>query len=214
MGRVSGFKRLVFDVAKKNRLFRIAGRHARDAVYRAKMVIDEPFAGIDDRLVYFQTFSGRSYSDSPKALYEYMLNAPEYAGYRFVWSFKEPERFSGLLENGRTEIVRFRSKADNRALRRAKYWISNYRMLDYQHPRKDQIYVQCWHGTPLKRLGYDIAESDNAMNSLSEIKEKYRTDAYSLSRFSTPAGNLISVSFFVFAKYPFPIMSGNNNCKF
>ena len=171
------FKKLVFDIAKKNKGFRVAGRNARDAVYSAKMTLDEPFAKLDDKLVYFQTFSGRGYSDSPKAMYEYMLSAPEYADYRFVWSFKEPEKFSELLENGRTELVKFRSRADNKALRKAKYWIANYRMLDYQHPRKGQIYVQCWHGTPLKRLGYDIKESDNAMNSLSEIKEKYRTDA-------------------------------------
>lgn len=170
-------KKAIFDLAKKNKAFRVAGRAARDAVYRAKMTLDEPFAKADDKLVYFQTFSGRGYSDSPKAMYEYMLNAPEYAGYRFVWSFKEPEKYSFLLKNGRTEIVKFRSKADNKALRKAKYWIANYRMLDYQHPRKDQIYVQCWHGTPLKRLGYDIAESDNAMNSLEEIREKYKTDA-------------------------------------
>ena len=170
-------KKAIFDLAKKNKAFRVAGRAARDAVYRAKMTLDEPFAKADDKLVYFQTFSGRGYSDSPKAMYEYMLSAPEYAGYRFVWSFKEPEKYSFLLKNGRTEIVKFRSKADNKALRKAKYWIANYRMLDYQHPRKDQIYVQCWHGTPLKRLGYDIAESDNAMNSIEEIREKYRTDA-------------------------------------
>ena len=170
-------KKAIFDLAKKNKAFRVAGRAARDAVYRAKMTLDEPFAKADDKLVYFQTFSGRGYSDSPKAMYEYMLSAPEYAGYRFVWSFKEPEKYSFLLKNGRTEIVKFRSKADNKALRKAKYWIANYRMLDYQHPRTDQIYVQCWHGTPLKRLGYDIAESDNAMNSIEEIREKYRTDA-------------------------------------
>ncbi|MBQ6151383.1 MAG: CDP-glycerol glycerophosphotransferase family protein [Mogibacterium sp.] len=170
-------KKAIFDLAKKNKAFRVAGRAARDAVYRAKMTLDEPFAKADDKLVYFQTFSGRGYSDSPKAMYEYMLSAPEYAGYRFVWSFKEPEKYSFLLKNSRTEIVKFRSKADNKALRKAKYWIANYRMLDYQHPRTDQIYVQCWHGTPLKRLGYDIAESDNAMNSIEEIREKYRTDA-------------------------------------
>ena len=174
---MSGFKKLVFDIAKKNKAFRVTGRAARDAVYHAKMILDEPFAKIDDRLVYFQTFSGRGYSDSPKAMYEYMLRAPEYAGYRFVWSFKEPEKYRSLLENGRTEIVKFRSKEDNKALRKAKYWIANYRMLDYQHPRKGQIYVQCWHGTPLKRLGYDIQASDNAMNSIEEIREKYRTDA-------------------------------------
>lgn len=177
MSIAKDIKKVIFDIAKKNKTFRVAARGARDAAYRAKMTLDEPFGRIDDRLVYFQTFSGRGYSDSPKAIYEYMLTAPEYKDFSFVWSFKEPEKYGNLLNNGRTQIVKFRSKADNKALRKAKYWISNYRMLDHQHPRKGQVYVQCWHGTPLKRLGYDIEASDNAMNSTREIRHKYRTDA-------------------------------------
>lgn len=171
-----GFKKTVFDLAKKNKVFRVSARAARDAVYHAGMVLDAPFDKIDDRLVYFQTFSGRGYSDSPKALYEYMMSAPEYSDYRFVWSFREPERFS-FLANDRTEVVKYRSRKDNKALRTARYWISNYRMLDHQHPRKGQVYLQCWHGTPLKRLGYDLSASDNSMNSIREIRSKYRTDA-------------------------------------
>ena len=181
------FKKTVFDLAKKNKAFRIVARTGRDTAYHARMVLDDPFGKIDDRLVYFQTFSGRGYSDSPKAMYEYMLAAPEYKDFRFIWSFKEPEKYEDLLRNDRTQIVKFRSKADNKALRKAKYWISNYRMLDYQHPRKGQVYLQCWHGTPLKRLGYDIIDSDNAMNSLSEIREKYRTDAKKFSWLLSPS---------------------------
>ena len=181
------FKKVVFDIAKKNKTFRLVFRGSRDAAYRAKMTLDDPFVKIDDKLVYFRTFSGRGYSDSPKAMYEYMLTAPEYKDYRFVWCFKDPEEYSYLLKDPRTSIVKFRTKADNKALRKAKYWITNYRMLNYQYPRKGQIYLQCWHGTPLKRLGYDILESDNAMNSLNEIKEKYRTDAERFAYILSPS---------------------------
>lgn len=179
-------KKVIFDIAKKNKSFRVAARSARDVVYHAKMVLDAPFDKIDDKLVYFQTFSGRGYSDSPKAIYEYMLSSPEYKDYRFVWSFREPELYSHL-HGDRTRVVKYRTKEDNQALRTAKYWISNYRMLDHQHPRKDQVYLQCWHGTPLKRLGYDLIASDNSMNSLQEIREKYRTDAKKFSYLLSPS---------------------------
>jgi len=179
-------KKKIFDLAKKNKTFRIAARGGRDALYRAKMTLDEPFGKIDDRKVYFQTFSGRGYSDSPKAIYQYMLNAPEYADYRFVWSFKEPEKYE-FLKGSRTEIVKFRSRSDNKALRTSGYWITNYRMLDHQHPRRGQIYVQCWHGTPLKRLGYDLEASDNSMNSINEIRSKYRTDAAKFTYILSPS---------------------------
>ena len=187
MDIVKQFKKTVFDIAKKNKTFRIVFRGSRDAAYRAKMTLDEPFGKIDDKLVYFQTFSGRGYSDSPKAMYEYMLTAPEYKDYHFVWSFKEPEKFDFLLRNPRTSVVKFRTRADNKALRTAKYWISNYRMLNHQYPRKGQVYLQCWHGTPLKRLGYDIKEGDNVMNSAGEVREKYRSDAKKFSYILSPS---------------------------
>ena len=189
MGIAKTFKKAVFDLAKKNKAFRIAFRSTRDAAYRAKMTLDDPFGKIDDKLVYFQTFSGRGYSDSPKAVYEYMLQAPEYSDYRFVWSFKEPNKYRDIpeLKSERTQLVKFRTRADNKALRKAKYWITNYRMLNHQFPRKAQVYVQCWHGTPLKRLGYDIREGDNVMNSLPEVREKYRTDAEKFSYILSPS---------------------------
>ena len=189
MGIAKTFKKAVFDLAKKNKAFRIAFRSTRDAAYRAKMTLDDPFGKIDDKLVYFQTFSGRGYSDSPKAVYEYMLQAPEYSDYRFVWSFKEPNKYRDIpeLKSERTQLVKFRTRADNKALREAKYWITNYRMLNHQFPRKAQVYVQCWHGTPLKRLGYDIREGDNVMNSLPEVREKYRTDAEKFSYILSPS---------------------------
>ncbi|MBR7088149.1 MAG: CDP-glycerol glycerophosphotransferase family protein, partial [Mogibacterium sp.] len=186
MGITKTAKKIIFDIAKKNKAFRIVFRGSRDAAYRAKMTLDDPFGKIDDKLVYFQTFSGRGYSDSPKAMYEYMMKAPEYKDFKFVWSFKEPEKYA-FLKNDRTRLVKFRTRADNIALRTAKYWITNYRMLNHQYPRKGQVYVQCWHGTPLKRLGYDLESSDNVMNSGKEIREKYRSDAKKFSYIISPS---------------------------
>lgn len=179
-------KKKIFDIAKKNKNFRIFARGGRDVLYRAKMTLDAPIAKIDENKVYFQTFSGRGYSDSPKAIYEYMKSSPEYAKYTFVWSFREPEKYK-FLRDSRTTVVKYRSKQDNIELRTSKYWIANYRMLDHQHPRKGQVYVQCWHGTPLKRLGYDLNASDNSMNSIEEIRQKYRTDAEKFSYLLSPS---------------------------
>ena len=148
-------KKLIFDIAKKNKAFRLVFRGSRDTAYRAKMTLDDPFGKIDDKLVYFRTFSGRGYSDSPKAMYEYMLTAPEYRDFRFVWCFKEPEKFA-FLKNDRTELVKFRTKADNKALRKAKYWITDNnieRSLNFKNPKTK--YLNTWHGVALKTIGND-----------------------------------------------------------
>lgn len=130
---------------------------------------------VEPKTVIFETFSGKGYSDSPRAVYEFMKQDERYADYIFLWIFKEPEEYR-WLEDDRTKLVKYQSKACEKALQKAKYWIFNYRALDHWVPTKRQVYVQCWHGVPLKRLGYDIQSSNNAMNSLSEIRDKYRWD--------------------------------------
>ena len=134
-------------------------------------------ASVDENMIVFESFSGKSYSDTPKAVYEYMVSNAEYDRFNFIWIFKEPEKYKHIAENRRTKVVKYRSGECERALNRAKYWVFNYRALDHWIPRENQIYVQCWHGTPLKRLGYDIENSNNAMNSTEEIRDKYYRDA-------------------------------------
>ena len=46
----------------------------------------------------------------------------------------------------------------------------NNRLPEYVYPKDDQVYVQCWHGTPLKRLGYDVEiEMESALNTTNEL---------------------------------------------
>jgi CDP-glycerol glycerophosphotransferase len=44
------------------------------------------------------------------------------------------------------------------ALARSRYLISNDDMSGRYHKRDGQVYVQTWHGTPLKRIGFDITQ--------------------------------------------------------
>ena len=134
----------------------------------------------DPNLMVFCTFSGRGYSDSPRAIFEYMANRPEeYRQYRYVWIFQHPERFRWLEEQyPNTTVLQWASVPYQRAMAAAKYWVFNYRVSDHIWPKKDQVYLECWHGTPLKRLGYDLQnEGGNVMNSLKEVREKYDLDA-------------------------------------
>lgn len=99
-------------------------------------------------------------------------------GYRYVWVFQEPDRFRWLEERyPGTAVVKWASPDYQRAMATAKYWIFNYRVSDHIWPRPDQVYLECWHGTPLKRLGYDLTTHGNVMNSVSEIRQKYDLDA-------------------------------------
>ncbi|HPR24269.1 MAG TPA: CDP-glycerol glycerophosphotransferase family protein, partial [Bacillota bacterium] len=103
-------------------------------------------------------------------------------------SFKKPSYHRYMEEEYRnTEVIKTYGRTYEQTLAKAKYWITNYRVLDHIYPGKDQVYVQCWHGTPLKRLGYDLDHSDNAMNSTDEIWDKYKIDAEKFTWMISPS---------------------------
>src|SRR5699024_630011 len=104
-----------------------------------------------DNLVVFESFQGKSYSDSPKYIYEYMLENKR--DYKYVWVMNKPVKIPGKPET----VKRFSLKYYY-YLARAKYVISNVRMPNSYIKRDGQSYLQTWHGTPLKRLAGDMAD--------------------------------------------------------
>jgi CDP-glycerol glycerophosphotransferase len=141
----------------------------------------------DEKTVIFVSFNGRSYSDSPKAVYEHLLTRPDFQDYDFIWASSYPEQHAFLNEYPRTRIVNFKTKAYQKALYQSKYWICNFRVPDDVWPGPDNIYAQCWHGTPLKKLGYDIEKSDNAMNTKEELTVRYDRDALKFKYLLSPS---------------------------
>lgn len=142
---------------------------------------------VDDKLVIFGCFNGRSYCDSPKAIYKYLINENDFKDYKFVWAFVNPEEHRFLENNKNTRTINVKSKEFLKILGKAKYWVFNYKIPDYIFPKKNQVFVQCWHGTPLKRLGCDLEHFNNAMNTVSEIRKRYHIEASKFSYFLSPS---------------------------
>ena len=239
----------------------------------------------DPKMVVFCSFQGQSYSDNPRALFEYMMRSGQFEGYTFVWAFKkdlparkkqfrrlrnrianeklaeelgitdlsllwDTEEVEETLEEAQTgdapeedtrteEVVaddsaeeqedaelsgtdpagtssemtaaekeRARRKARRAQLRRelpkiiivrytgrtwrkyvgtARYWIFNFKIADSLSPRPDQVFLQTWHGTPLKRLGYDLEHFDNLMNTRDEMKKRYGIEVKKFTYFVSPS---------------------------
>ena len=172
-------KKILIDLSKQSDLFRLLFRKARFIKNRLRYTVFY-FSNIDDKAIVFESFLGRSYSDNPRAIYEYMINNNTYKEYTFIWAFKDTDKYSeySILNNERTHIVKYGSFRYYRAYGSSKFWISNSRIPEAIYKKRNQVYVQCWHGTPLKKLGYDIqVEGKNALNTNRNIREKYRSDA-------------------------------------
>lgn len=168
---------ILVKLAQRFPACRMAVRKGTALLKRAKQRLLIGSVQTDEKLCVFAAYGGRSYACSPKAIYEYMLTDPASADLRFVWLFEKPEQYEALTGKDRTRVLKFGSSEAEQAVARAKYWIINFTAPEHWMPRKDQIYVQCWHGTPLKRLGFDLHHSQNAMNTVEEIHRRYRNDA-------------------------------------
>ena len=107
---------------------------------------------IDEKLVFFEANLGKNYTGNPKYLYEYMISHPEYKNYKFVWSY--PDVDSDKIP-GNPTLVKRGSEDYFYYLAKAKYWVNNI-LFPVKEKRKDTVYLQTWHGTPLKKLGFDI----------------------------------------------------------
>lgn len=139
----------------------------------------------DPKLIVFESFQGRSYSCSPKAIYKYMLSSEEFSDYKYVWVFRDLEVHGEFPEN--TTLVKFDSQEAFKAFAAAGTWIVNSRLRDFYVPREDQKYIQCWHGTPLKKIGCDITCSGNATSTVDEIHAEYESDAEKIYKFISPS---------------------------
>jgi CDP-glycerol glycerophosphotransferase len=99
--------------------------------------------------VVYNSFAGR-FSDSPRALFERLREEP---GHRHVW-LADP-RHAAAFPPG-VETVAYGSPAAVAALESADVLIANSHT-DFEWRKGPRmLYLQTWHGTPLKRVHWDI----------------------------------------------------------
>lgn len=105
-------------------------------------------------MIIFESFLGKQYSDNPRAIFEYLQeNHPHYKMY---WSIerKSIDKFNGFD----IKCIRRFSIKWMFIMNRSKFWVSNSRLPAWIPKPGDTIYIQTWHGTPLKKLAADMDE--------------------------------------------------------
>ncbi|WP_090085794.1 CDP-glycerol glycerophosphotransferase family protein [Lentibacillus persicus] len=106
------------------------------------------------KTIMFESFLGKQYSDSPRAIYEYMkTHHPDFDMY---WS--ADRRHLAYFENKNVPYIRRFSIRWLLKMSRAEYWVSNSRLPLWIPKPGHTTYLQTWHGTPLKRLAADMDE--------------------------------------------------------
>ncbi|MDF2586424.1 MAG: hypothetical protein K0S41_265 [Anaerocolumna sp.] len=125
---------------------------------------------IVENLVLLESFFGKSYSDSPKYIYEYL--SKNYPGkYRFIWVI---DKKGTEIPYKHTKIKRF-SYRYAYYLARSKYYVFNGRQPEWVKKREGNIFLETWHGTPLKKLVFD-------QEDVSSATPRYKAQVYKQSR--------------------------------
>ncbi|AGW40897.1 teichoic acid synthase [Leifsonia xyli subsp. cynodontis DSM 46306] len=110
--------------------------------------------------VLYESFSGNGMLDNPEALFRELLAAPDLRHLTHIWALSDPKQYSATVAefagDPRVSFVRSGSAAYYRALATSQYLINNATFPPDFSKRPGQVYLNTWHGTPLKRMGYDI----------------------------------------------------------
>ncbi|MEU7037575.1 bifunctional glycosyltransferase family 2 protein/CDP-glycerol:glycerophosphate glycerophosphotransferase [Streptomyces sp. NPDC046237] len=104
---------------------------------------------VKKRTVVFESQLGKQYSDSPRAIYEEMRR--QGLDFDAVWSYAgTPEDFPEDVQ-----LVRRWSLPYLKALARAEFWVDNQSYPLKLTKRPETTYIQTWHGSALKKMGFD-----------------------------------------------------------
>lgn len=156
---------------RKNRLKRVRNFFARPT-FLFRMIEKYIFRRLPmkSNWIVFESFLGKNYSDNCKYIYQYL--AKEYGSkYRYIW----------VINDKKTNIPGNVTKVKYLGIRwfyytsRARYYVNNMRQPRWMHRREGSIMFETWHGTPLKKLVFD-------MDDIHAATPRYKMDVYTQSR--------------------------------
>ena len=140
--------------------------------------------------ILFISFHGRGYSDNPMALHQYITTHSRYHNYRCIYAIKNYKQKNLKIDNAK--IIEYFSIPYFFYLARSKYWISNCKLPKYVLKKPTQVYLQTWHGTPLKKLAHDIEVPDGTTfyrsgMSIEEMRSTYDNDVSKYNYMISPS---------------------------
>ncbi len=119
---------------------------------RSKQYVADIYSRKIDKTIIYESFNGKSFADSPRMLYFYLNSAlPEYKHIVVTDNQKLKEK----LNSSNIDTVEKYSKQYFKIYQKAKVWIANTRLTPQIEKKDEQLYIQTWHGTPLKKLAND-----------------------------------------------------------
>ncbi|MCR4777437.1 MAG: CDP-glycerol glycerophosphotransferase family protein [Lachnospiraceae bacterium] len=129
-----------------------------------------PIMPVNNNIVVFDSSNGSNYTGSPRAVYERMMELGLDKKYRCVW-FLYKEKIEKDFP-GNAKVVRYGWFKYFYYMSVAGTWIFDARQPAFIKKKKNQKYIQIWHGTPLKKLALDMESVNMSGSTDIEIYKK------------------------------------------
>jgi CDP-glycerol glycerophosphotransferase len=105
---------------------------------------------MDRNMILFESGIGKQYADSPRYIYEEIVN--ERLPFKKIWVYNQ----TMPVRDDDTKQIKRLSPQYFYYLAKSGYWVNNQNFPTYIKKRKGTTYLQTWHGTPLKKMLFDI----------------------------------------------------------
>lgn len=150
--------------------------------YEEKYPLRASYAGyvrecpIEEKTILYEAFGGRGMICNPYALFRYLMRQEKYRDYHHIWVIDDfddnKKKMEEYADCPNVKFVKFKTKEYCKALATSKYLINNVSFPSYFLKREGQVYLNTWHGTPMKNMGFDIpganvTQGNTAKNLLS-----------------------------------------------
>lgn len=128
--------------------------------------------------VLYESFAGNGVLCNPEAIFRYLVDHPDFTHLTHVWSIADDDALSRFRaefdSHPRVSAVRRRSGRYWEALSTSEYLINNATFPPAFGKRPGQTYLNTWHGTPLKKMGFDMP--DGAYQSVNTLRNFLNAD--------------------------------------
>jgi CDP-glycerol glycerophosphotransferase len=159
------------------RRFRRFGRKLRRAAI-AELRAWASRGPVQPRSVLYESFAGNGVLCNPEAIFRALLIEREFEGLRHIWALDSLHSHRDIQaefkDDRRVRFVRRGTAAYFRALATSGYLVNNATFPPEFSKRAGQVYLNTWHGTPLKLMGYDMP--NGALESANTLKNFLAAD--------------------------------------
>lgn len=140
-------KKILKKIVKKLRIKKILKKIA----YKVYGVMASVLP-IQKNIIVFESNQGRNYTGNPRYIYEELVRHGLDQKYKCYYVFKNPN----VSLPGHAVTVKRNRFLYFYIMAVAGVWVSDSRLQDQLIKRKETLYIQTWHGTPLKKLALDM----------------------------------------------------------